>query len=85
MIQTTDISQIANLIHLQEKSFYIFIKDFVLDEEGWEALNNLTRNDHIYILSGIIRDFLTGDFDGARDFDCVLLRGNIKMQRLYII
>lgn len=78
MIQTTDISQIANLIHLQEKSFYIFIKDFVLDEEGWEALNNLTRNDHVYILSGIIRDFLTGDFDGARDFDCVLLRGNIK-------
>lgn len=34
MIQTTDISQIAHLIHLQEKSFYIFIKDFVLDEEG---------------------------------------------------
>lgn len=78
MIQTTDISQISQLIHSQEQSFYIFIKDFVLDEEGWETLNNLTSNDHVYILSGIIRDFLTGDFDGARDFDCVLLRGNIK-------
>lgn len=49
-----------------------------MDEKGWEALNNLTHNDHVYILSGIIRDFLTGDFAGARDFDCVLLRGNIK-------
>lgn len=78
MIQTTDISQIAQLIHSQEQSFYIFIKDFVLDEEGWKTLNNLTSNDHVYILSGIIRDFLTGDFGGARDFDCVLLRGNIK-------
>lgn len=78
MIRTIDISQIAHSIHLQEKSFDLFIKDFVLDEEGWLALNNLTHNDHVYILSGIIRDFLTGDFDGVRDFDCVLLKGNIK-------
>lgn len=78
MIRTIDISQIARSIHLQEKSFDLFIKDFVLDEEGWFALNNLTHNDHVYILSGIIRDFLTGDFDGVRDLDCVLLKGNIK-------
>lgn len=78
MSQTIDILQIANQIHLQEKSFNLFIKDFVLDKEGWDTLNNLTRNDHVYIFSGIIRDFLTGDFDGVRDFDCVLLNGNIK-------
>ena len=34
MIRTIDISQIAHSIHLQEKSFDLFIKDFVLDEEG---------------------------------------------------
>lgn len=72
------ISQIAHQIRLQEKSFYIFIKDFVLDNEGWKTLNKLACKDNVYVLSGIIRDFLTGDFDGARDFDCVLLRGSIK-------
>lgn len=78
MIRTTDISRIAHQIHQQEKSFNAFIKDFVLDDDSWNTLNSLTHNDHIYILSGIIRDFLTGDYDGARDFDCVLLKGNLK-------
>lgn len=78
MINTRDLSQIANQIHLQEKSFNLFIKDFVLDDDGWKTLNNLTQSDHVYILSGIIRDFLTGDVGGLRDFDCVLLRGGIK-------
>lgn len=78
MTQTSIYSQTAYYIHLQERSFYEFIKKFVLDEEGWDTLNNLTRHDHVYILSGVIRDFLTGNYDGVRDFDCVLLNGFLK-------
>lgn len=78
MIQKTDVLYLSQQIHLQEKSFNIFVKDFVLDENSWMVLNNLTLNDHVYIFSGIIRDFLTGDFDGVRDFDCVLLKGDLK-------
>lgn len=70
--------KIASRIHSQEKSFYLFIRDFVLDNQSWNLLNNLASHDHVFILSGIIRDFLTGDYNGARDFDCVLLNGTYK-------
>lgn len=69
---------IQQKIIAQEKAFYYFIKDLVLDKESWDMLNLISRHDHVYVLSGIIRDFLTGDYNGARDFDCVLLHGHYK-------
>lgn len=62
----------------QESAFYHFIKTFILDHDSWEILNHLTHYDQVYVLSGVIRDFLTGDYDGARDFDIVVLHGNLK-------
>ncbi|MDD6473061.1 MAG: dNTP triphosphohydrolase [Bacteroidales bacterium] len=41
-------------------------------------MNILSSHDHVYVLSGVIRDFLTGDYGGARDFDIVLRHGNFK-------
>lgn len=69
---------IRDIITAQEPAFNLFIKTFVLDDESWRALNQLARHDHVYVFSGVIRDFLTGDYDGARDFDIVLLHGNFK-------
>ena len=62
----------------QEKAFYVFIKTFILDEESWRILNTLASQEQVYVLSGVIRDFLTGEYSGARDFDCVLVHGNVK-------
>lgn len=72
----------ANIIDAQSESFYHFIKTFVLDKESWNVLNSITKHDQVYVLSGIIRDFLTGDYEGARDFDCVLLKGGIKHKEI---
>lgn len=71
-------TEIAAIINAQADSFYNFIKTFVLDEESWHVLNSIAKQDQVYVLSGVIRDFLTGDYEGARDFDCVLLQGGIK-------
>lgn len=62
----------------QEQSFYQFIKTFVLDKDSWHALNRLAQRDNVYVLSGVIRDFLTGDYYGTRDLDIVLLHGDFK-------
>lgn len=69
---------IREQIKAQENAFYYFIKTFVLDAESWELLNVMASHELVYVLSGIIRDFLTGEYGGARDFDCVLVHGNIK-------
>lgn len=69
---------IREQIKAQENAFYYFIKTFVLDAESWELLNVMASYEQVYVLSGIIRDFLTGEYGGARDFDCVLVHGNIK-------
>lgn len=70
--------KIQDTIIAQEPAFYYFIRDFILDKVGWETLKRLSSHDHVYVLSGVIRDFLTGDYNGARDFDIVLLHGNIR-------
>lgn len=69
---------IREQIKAQENAFYYFIKTFVLDAESWKLLNVMASHEQVYVLSGIIRDFLTGEYGGARDFDCVLVHGNIK-------
>lgn len=69
---------IKERIIAQEDAFYYFIKAFVLDRESWKILVSLASHEPIYVLSGIIRDFLTGEYNGARDFDCVLAHGKIK-------
>jgi dGTPase len=69
---------IREQIKAQENAFYYFIKTFILDAESWELLNVMASHEQVYVLSGIIRDFLTGEYGGARDFDCVLVHGNIK-------
>lgn len=69
---------IKEQIIAQENAFYYFIKTFVLEDESWTLLNVLASHEQVYVLSGIIRDFLTGDYEGVRDFDCVLVYGNIK-------
>ena len=69
---------IREQIKAQEKAFYYFIKAFILDAESWNVLESLASQEQVYVLSGVIRDFLTGEYSGARDFDCVLVRGNIK-------
>ena len=65
-------------IKAQEGAFYYFIKAFILDDESWKILLSLAAHEQVYVLSGVIRDFLTGEYNGARDFDCVLVHGNIK-------
>lgn len=72
---------IKEQIIAQENAFYYFIKSFVLDDESWHLLNALASHEQVYVLSGIIRDFLTGEYEGVRDFDCVLVHGNITMVR----
>lgn len=72
MSNHTQYLSISHDIDAQAKSFKIFLRTFVLDKEGWNAFNEISKTGDIYIFSGIIRDFLTGEFDGIRDFDLVL-------------
>ena len=69
---------IQDAIIAQEPAFYYFIKTFILDNDSWQVLKVLSSHDNVYVLSGVIRDFLTGDYEGARDFDIVLQHGNFK-------
>lgn len=69
---------IPEQIRAQEESFHLFIRDVVLSSESWKTLSIIASHDHVFILSGIIRDFLTGKFNGYRDFDCTVLNGYIK-------
>lgn len=63
-------------IHAQEQSFKHFLKYILGDEELWLLLNFIAKHNQIFIFSGIIRDFLTGIFDGIRDVDIVLQNTN---------
>lgn len=65
-------NDIAEIINSQAKSFKFFLKSIVLDKETWNVLQEISKEEDVFIFSGIIRDFLSGEFDGVRDFDCVL-------------
>ena len=59
-------------IHSQARSFKTFLRDVVLDTDTWAVLKKLVQENDVYVFSGIIRDFLLGEYCGTRDFDCVL-------------
>lgn len=64
--------RIAEIINSQAKAFKFFLKNIVLDEVTYDALELLANHNDVFIFSGIIRDFLTGNFESVRDFDCVI-------------
>lgn len=65
-------SIIRQAIDAQAKSFKAMLRQLVLDRESWNTLNEIAKERNVFIFSGIIRDFLTGEFDGVRDLDFVI-------------
>lgn len=64
--------QIAEIVSSQTKAFKFFLQNIVLDKVTYNALEPLSNHNDVFIFSGIIRDFLTGNFEAVRDFDCVV-------------
>lgn len=67
-------NNIDNIISQQNRSFKIFLKEFMLDNDSWELLTLISEQTSVYIFSGVIRNFLLGYIDN-RDLDIVI--GNI--------
>lgn len=67
-----DCLPISTIINTQAKSFELFIRTQIFDDKSWSIIQDITKVSELYIFSGIIRDFLTGDYSGFRDVDFVL-------------
>lgn len=65
-------SPISTIINSQAKAFELFLRTQIFDDESWKIIQDITKASELYIFSGIIRDFLTGDYNGFRDIDLVL-------------
>lgn len=69
-------SSIPKVIDAQNGSFRYFLETHVLNEKSWEAIKKIVQETEVYVFSGVIRDFLTGDYSGVRDLDFVLVDDN---------
>lgn len=65
------LNKISFDIQHQAKSFKYFLRNIVLDQLSYEVLELIARQNDVFIFSGVIRDFLTGNYEFSRDFDCV--------------
>lgn len=74
--------QIADVINSQAKAFKFFLQSVVLDKVTFHAVKLLASQNEVFIFSGIIRDFLTGDIESVRDFDCVIK--NMSMSNINV-
>lgn len=73
-----------NSISMQNKSFKIYLRDFLLDNDSWNLLMLISKQTDVYIFSGVIRNFLLGISDN-RDLDIVIRDlDNISIPRLYL-
>lgn len=59
-------------INVQGKSFNLYLKTFLNDDVVWGIIDKISKVSDVYIFSGIIRDFLTGDVGIVRDLDIVV-------------
>lgn len=66
------LNKISFDIQHQAKSFKYFLRNIVLDQLSYEVLELIARQNDVFIFSGVIRDFLTGNYEFSRDFDCVV-------------
>lgn len=76
---------ISNIIKKQAPAFELFLKTQILDKQIWGIITEISKQSDIYVLSGVIRDFLTGNFSGVRDLDFVLTRSESFTHLLNIL
>lgn len=55
----------------QNSSFKLFLKEFLLDQESWWLLLQISNQTNVYVFSGVIRNFLLG-YSENRDLDIVV-------------
>lgn len=67
-----DKKAVVETITKQEKSFKLFLKQFLLDKQAMDLIDRISQNNTLYIYSGVIRDFLIGHIDYFRDIDIVI-------------
>lgn len=70
-------------IQSQAPSFFLFIRDYVLNRDAWSVLNLISEQTKVYVFSGIIRNFFLG-YPEVRDFDIVVSRNRISIPKEYI-
>lgn len=62
---------VSIIINAQAKAFELFLRTQIFDVKSWRVIQDITKAGELYIFSGIIRDFLTGEYSGFRDIDFV--------------
>lgn len=75
--------QVSTIIDAQAPSFEYFLKTQIFDDRIWDIIQEIATESEIYVFSGIIRDFLTGDYSGARDVDFVLTEDRYFRKLIY--
>lgn len=68
---------ISEIVNVQACSFDFFLRRQVLDNQICSILDKLLKHSDVYVLSGVIRDFLTGSFSGIRDLDFVITESEV--------
>lgn len=62
---------IVDSISKQNRSFKIYLKEWLLDSDSWNLLTLISKQTDVYIFSGVIRNFLLGYIEN-RDLDVVI-------------
>lgn len=62
----------AQDIHALENTFNIYIEKVLLEYDCQYLLKKLTKDCNVYIFSGLIRNFFTGNIYEDRDYDIVI-------------
>lgn len=75
---------IGDNISKQNRSFKIYLKEFLLDSDSWNLLTLISKQTNVYVFSGVIRNFLLGYLEN-RDLDIVIDNiDDISIPRKYL-
>lgn len=82
-IEILPCNEVTLIIQHQAKAFKYFLRNIVLDKLSYQVLELIASRCDVFIFSGVIRDFLTGEYEYSRDFDCVI-NGPLLKERTII-
>lgn len=78
-----DLLTIKAYINSCSKDFLDYLKVYVIDDESFEVLKQISDESEVYIFCGVIRDYFLGRYGNIRDLDFVI-KEPIKRNPTYI-
>lgn len=76
---------IKSFISSRSQDFLDYLKVYIIDDKGFEILENITGEADIYIIGGVIRDFFLGRIGCVRDLDFVTHKELSAYKKKYVV